>query len=782
MTNYISPSTTKSLFKRPLTGLWVIALVLALVAGLTPRAYGQTFDKAHASALVLAGNGNDPVNTLTLSATSGAAPISLLFPNAATATTYVLSSDGSGHLTWTNISGSSIISVTGTLPITASTVSGAVTVGLNLGNLNTWTGEQSFNGGISSTTGNNLYINDSSTGTQATDIDAYGPGGVINIGNTGSTTNFLGTVSFPAGSVTSSSLGLAKNDIFIGDATSASADTAMMTQDVTLQNTSAHVAQATVNGSHATTFAVANAETVGTGLTVTSGGASIEGATTINTTASSTNTTSIGNSGANVTITGGGIDLYGGVGSQPNGSVNVMTGNFSVQAGNIGVATGTIGVGGHTVIDNSDDLTNIKAITASSTITFSGLPVASAPGIVHANGSGVLSSSLIVNGDITPGTITYASIKNETASTLLGNPTGGAASPSEITLGSGLSFSGTTLTATGSGGTVTSVSVTPANGVSGTVLNPTTTPAISLTLGAITPTSVAATGAISGAGLTSDVSTNNGATGAALTLDNTGGAGGYDVTGTGNTWYVTDAGLASFSGLNNTGTLRTTGGTTDINTTGTNPINIGDTSGAMNINIGNNSGPSVTTLGGTVNFTGTVTLPAGSVTSSSLGLAKNDIFIGDATLGTADTAMMTQDVTLQNTTTHVAQATVNGSHATTFAVTNAETVGTTLGVTGLTTTSGGITNTGALTTSGGTSNINSTLAGSPQNTNIDASPATGGTNDIGNSTSTTNIAGAVTFTGTVTLPRRVRLHPLRSVLRRMTFSSAMPRSALRTRP
>ncbi len=114
--------------------------------------------------------------------------------------------------------------------------------------------------------------------------------------------------------------------------------------------------------------------------------------------------------------------------------------------------------------------------------------------------------------------------------------------------------------------------------------------------------------------------------------------------------------------------------------------------------------------------------------------------------------MMTQDVTLQNTTTHVAQATVNGSHATTFAVTNAETVGTTLGVTGLTTTSGGITNTGALTTSGGTTNINSTLAGSPQNTNIDASPATGGTNDIGNSTSTTNIAGAVTFTGSVTLP------------------------------
>lgn len=41
-----------------------------------------------------------------------------------------------------------------------------------------------------------------------------------------------------------------------------------------------------------------------------------------------------------------------------------------------------------------------------------------------------------------------------------------------------------------SGGTVTTVSVTPANGVSGSVSNATTTPAISLTLGAITPSSV----------------------------------------------------------------------------------------------------------------------------------------------------------------------------------------------------------------------------------------------------------------------------------------------------
>lgn len=53
----------------------------------------------------------------------------------------------------------------------------------------------------------------------------------------------------------------------------------------------------------------------------------------------------------------------------------------------------------------------------------------------------------------------------------------------------------------GSGGTVTSVSVTTANGFSGTVANATTTPAITITAGDITPSSVAATGTVTGSNL-----------------------------------------------------------------------------------------------------------------------------------------------------------------------------------------------------------------------------------------------------------------------------------------
>lgn len=64
------------------------------------------------------------------------------------------------------------------------------------------------------------------------------------------------------------------------------------------------------------------------------------------------------------------------------------------------------------------------------------------------------------------------------------------AAGSGITLTDGGAGGNLTVSASGTSGTVTSVSVTTANGVSGSVATPTSTPAISLTLGAITPTSV----------------------------------------------------------------------------------------------------------------------------------------------------------------------------------------------------------------------------------------------------------------------------------------------------
>lgn len=62
-------------------------------------------------------------------------------------------------------------------------------------------------------------------------------------------------------------------------------------------------------------------------------------------------------------------------------------------------------------------------------------------------------------------------------SILYGNGAGGF---SNVAIGSGVSFAGGTLSATGSGGSVTSVSVVSANGFAGTVATSTTTPAITI--------------------------------------------------------------------------------------------------------------------------------------------------------------------------------------------------------------------------------------------------------------------------------------------------------------
>jgi hypothetical protein len=56
--------------------------------------------------------------------------------------------------------------------------------------------------------------------------------------------------------------------------------------------------------------------------------------------------------------------------------------------------------------------------------------------------------------------ITYAKIQNVAAASLLGNPTGSPAAPSEITLGTGLSFTGAVLNATSTFSPMPTVTVT----------------------------------------------------------------------------------------------------------------------------------------------------------------------------------------------------------------------------------------------------------------------------------------------------------------------------------
>lgn len=77
--------------------------------------------------------------------------------------------------------------------------------------------------------------------------------------------------------------------------------------------------------------------------------------------------------------------------------------------------------------------------------------------------------------------VTYAKMQAISSTGLLLGSSSTTTAVQEITVGSGLSLSGTTLSSTGSGGTVTTVSVVTANGFAGSVANATTTPAITLT-------------------------------------------------------------------------------------------------------------------------------------------------------------------------------------------------------------------------------------------------------------------------------------------------------------
>jgi hypothetical protein len=71
----------------------------------------------------------------------------------------------------------------------------------------------------------------------------------------------------------------------------------------------------------------------------------------------------------------------------------------------------------------------------------------SASAFVLRSVAATLQSSTVGTPSIANSAVTYAKIQNESANTLLGNPTGSGAAPSEITLGTGLTFSGTSITA-----------------------------------------------------------------------------------------------------------------------------------------------------------------------------------------------------------------------------------------------------------------------------------------------------------------------------------------------
>ena len=190
-------------------------------------------------------------------------------------------------------------------------------------------------------------------------------------------------------------------------------------------------------------------------------------------------------------------------------------------------------------------------------------------------------SGTISTSQIAASAVTYAKIQNETASTLLGNPTGSSAAPSEITLGSGLIFSGTTLTATGSGGTITALTGGVTASGSGSVV-------------ATVVTNANLTGPITSVGNATSIASQTG-TGSTFVMSAS-----PTMTGT-----LTVPTISSGSGLNTTLVLESGsdgGSSGNIDLTVPLSSGTGGTNGAINLTSGTNSYISGAT-GGQINLT-----------------------------------------------------------------------------------------------------------------------------------------------------------------------------------
>ena len=192
--------------------------------------------------------------------------------------------------------------------------------------------------------------------------------------------------------------------------------------------------------------------------------------------------TGLGFVGGTLSVTGG----YGTVSSfsftNANGFTGIVTNATTTPALSLGTSITGVLKGNGTAISAAVSGTDYAPATTGTAILkgngsggFSSAvantdyqSVITATGLLKGAGSGSISAA-VVGTDYAPAT-TGSSI-------LYGNSLGGF---SNVTIGSNLTFSGGTLSATNSGGTVTTVSVVSANGFAGTVANATTTPAITL--------------------------------------------------------------------------------------------------------------------------------------------------------------------------------------------------------------------------------------------------------------------------------------------------------------
>lgn len=122
----------------------------------------------------------------------------------------------------------------------------------------------------------------------------------------------------------------------------------------------------------------------------------------------------------------------------------------TVDGGSLSLAAGSVGTTqlAANAVTNAKMATmaanTIKGNNTGATAVPSDLSVSDVKNLLSVNPAGGLENSS-TNIQIANSGVTYAKIQNVAATSLIGNPTGSSAAPTAITLGTGLSFSGTTL-------------------------------------------------------------------------------------------------------------------------------------------------------------------------------------------------------------------------------------------------------------------------------------------------------------------------------------------------
>jgi hypothetical protein len=152
------------------------------------------------------------------------------------------------------------------------------------------------------------------------------------------------------------------------------------------------------------------------------------------------------------------------------------SGTFALTGDTVQLAEGGTGASDAPTARTNLGLGSI-ATQAANSVSISGGSITGITDLAIADGGTGASDAPTARTNLGLGTVATKAAPSGTSAELLAND--GSGGFANVTVGSGLSYAGGTLSASG-GGTVTSVSVVSANGFAGTVANPSTTPAITI--------------------------------------------------------------------------------------------------------------------------------------------------------------------------------------------------------------------------------------------------------------------------------------------------------------